>query len=57
MYDEFNLKALLSEIGFSNIKRMFFKSSNIENWDLLGLDLGNNGDEYKAGSLYMEASK
>ncbi len=56
MYDEVSLPNILREIGFREIKIMKFNESNISDWATFNLD-GENGCEYKPGSLYAEALK
>ena len=57
MYDRFNLQTSLKKIGFNSIKKHEYKSSDILGWSNFGLDLNANGNEYKVGSLYIEAVK
>ena len=57
MYDSINLKSILNEVGFKNIKVQTFRTSLIFNWNKYGLDLDNENKEYKQGSLYIEATK
>ncbi len=57
MYDRFNLTALLLSSGFVEPVVQSFALSAIPNWDKIGLDLNENGKEYKPGSLYMEATR
>ncbi len=57
MYDSVNLKSVLNEVGFKNIKVQTFKTSYIFNWNKYGLDLDKENKEYKKGSLYIEARK
>ena len=57
MYDRFNLKSLLAELKFKNIIVHKYYSSSIPEWNSYGLDLDQNGHEYKDTSLYMEAEK
>jgi SAM-dependent methyltransferase len=55
MYDRFNLGNVLTSLGFKNVKRYEYNTSSIPNWNEYGLDLDNEGKEYKPESLYMEA--
>lgn len=57
MYDSVNLKSILIEVGFKNIKVQTFKTSYIFNWNKYGLDIDEENKEYKHGSLYIEARK
>jgi len=57
MYDSVNLKNILDEVGFKNIKVQTFSTSYIINWNKYGLDLDKENKEYKNGSLYIEAKK
>jgi len=57
MYDSVNLKSILNEVGFKNIKVQTFKTSYIFNWNKYGLDIDKENKEYKQGSLYIEARK
>lgn len=57
MYDDVNLAALLRECGFTDVTREGFNRSNIDGWVSLGLEVKENGQEYKPDSLYMEAVK
>ena len=57
MYDKVNLANILNEIGFKNIKVQNYYSSYIFNWKEYGLDSDEKNNEYKYGSLYIEAIK
>ena len=57
MYDKFNLACILKEVGFKEIKDKSFNSSEIYNWDKYKLDIDENQNEYKSGSLYIESRK
>ena len=54
MYDEYGLKILFEEIGFSEIRRVQFNDSNITNFNSYHLDCNPDGHPYKNNSLYME---
>lgn len=56
MYDRVNLAHLLQENGFDNINVRSFNSSAIPDWKSFGLDVKEDGSEYKPKSLYMEAT-
>jgi ubiquinone/menaquinone biosynthesis C-methylase UbiE len=58
MYDQHNLTYCLEQAGFSKVVRQDFQHSVIPDWTALGLDFKpNRTDEYKPGSLYMDAVK
>lgn len=57
MYDEYGLKILFEEIGFSEIRRVQFNDSNISNFNTYHLDCNPDGQPYKNNSLYMEGTK
>lgn len=57
MYDWANLTAILIDAGFDNPTRVGFAVSAVKGWSEYGLDLDGEGNEYKPGSLYVEAVK
>ncbi len=57
MYDRVNLYSLLSEAGFRDVQVVDFRTSAIPGWEKINLDQLDNGEEYIAGSLYVEAVK
>lgn len=57
MYDRFNLKALLLNIGFREVNLQKYDTSLISGWNSYGLDVDENGKQYKPKSLYVEAIK
>lgn len=57
MYDRISLQQTLLENGFGEIELCAFDRSRIDGWNSIGLDLNQNGDEYRKGSLYMECFK
>lgn len=57
MYDRVSLSAKLLSAGYSETQQMTFDTSNIPDWHGYGLDLDDSGQEYRVGSLYMEAIK
>jgi SAM-dependent methyltransferase len=57
MWDRFNLQAALEAAGFGNVSVESHRTSGIPQWQSYGLDTDDKGDEYKAGSLYVEARK
>jgi SAM-dependent methyltransferase len=56
MYDWMSLSALLSRTGFERVERHRFETSGIPRWMEYGLDVNERSEEYKPGSLYVEAS-
>jgi SAM-dependent methyltransferase len=56
-YDQINLSGLLERVGFSQIERCDYVTSRIPRWNEIGLDKADDGREYKATSLYIEAVK
>jgi len=56
MYDQCNLAHLLRQNGFSNIRVRSFNNSAIPDWQSFGLEVKEDGSEYKPRSLYMEAT-
>ena len=57
MYDRINLRALLLSVGYREVHRLDYDSSLIPEWDEYGLDVDEAGEQYRPGSLYMEAVK
>lgn len=57
MYDEVNLSGIVESAGFVEVVRRDFRSSGVEYWHETGLDIDDNGNEYKPGSLYLECKK
>ncbi|MGH9890452.1 MAG: class I SAM-dependent methyltransferase [bacterium] len=55
-YDRYNLTNLLRRSGYIDIRMHAYKTSRIQGWNAYGLDLSDEGTEYRPGSLYMEAS-
>jgi len=55
MYDEANLGQLLETCGFDDVRRVSHDESSVPDWAAYGLDLDEAGNEYKPGSLYVEA--
>ncbi len=56
MYDKINLSALLISLGYKNPKLQSYNTSSIPDWNNYGLDVDENGNEYKPESLYIEAN-
>jgi SAM-dependent methyltransferase len=57
MYDRINLTRLLCRLGFQAPQIQCFDRSWIRGWQTYGLDVDDRGNEYKPGSLYVEARK
>ncbi|MGH8719569.1 MAG: class I SAM-dependent methyltransferase [Burkholderiales bacterium] len=57
MYDWIHLKSVLLGLKFSDIRRYQYNTSQVPNWNDYGLDLDENGKEYKPESFYVEAIK
>jgi ubiquinone/menaquinone biosynthesis C-methylase UbiE len=57
MYDRHTMTELYRESGFHNVTIRQFNESTIARWAELGLELNEDGREYKPGSLYVEANK
>lgn len=56
MYDRLNLSFLLVSTGFRDVRVLDYQTSAIPGWRMIGLDELGNGEEYKPGSLYLEAT-
>lgn len=57
MYDRINLKAKLIKCGFNKVCVQNYNLSEIPNWNDYKLDTDKWGNQYKPGSLYIEARK
>jgi SAM-dependent methyltransferase len=57
MYDRLNLAAALGGGGYQDIRVESYRSSRIPNWAQYGLDVNDQGGEYKPESIYIEASR
>lgn len=57
MYDRFNLSAILLDLGYREVTRQTYDTSLIPNWNAYGLDLDDEGNQYRTDSLYIEAVK
>lgn len=55
MYDRISLNEKLKKAGFSRIRIQQYDTSEISNWNEYGLDVDDDGSQYKPGSLYIEA--
>ena len=55
MYDRINLGAVLTSLGYRHIQLQRFDTSLIPDWESYGLDVDEHGNQYKPGSLYVEA--
>ena len=56
-YDEFELRDILNSAGFKRIQRKNAGDSGIPGWIEPGIELTQDGGEWKPNSLIMEASK
>ena len=52
VYDEFSLKNLFLDIGFSRIRRLMYYESKIKDFNSYSLDSNSDGNTYKYNSLY-----
>ena len=57
MWDRVNIRAVLSDAGFTDITVRSWKTSGIEGWEDTELERGSDGREYKPMSLYIECRK
>ncbi len=57
LYDRISLSALLIDLGYREPRVQRFNMSLIPGWNERGLDLDDQGREYKPASLYIEAIK
>lgn len=57
MYDHINLTHALLRTGYHDVTVHRYDTSNIPNWNSFSLDLDTHGNQYKPGSLYIEAIK
>lgn len=57
MYDRINLRAKLLACGYREVHQLTYDTSLIPNWSDYALDLDSAGQQYRPGSLYMEAVK
>jgi SAM-dependent methyltransferase len=55
MYDRINLSVILTDLGYNSPQLQNYNRSLIPGWGQYGLDTDEYGNEYKPGSLYMEA--
>jgi len=55
MWDRVNLPEALGRARFSHVEVVDWQTSQIPNWNEIGLDKGADGGEYKPESLYVEA--
>jgi len=55
MWDRVTLPAVLSQVGFNDPQVKSFNTSNLEDWPGYLLDQDEDGNEYRPGSLYVEA--
>jgi hypothetical protein len=57
MYDEYSLKLLFEEAGFSQIRRMTYNESALSDFNTFHLDCEADGTPYKRNSIFMEGVK
>ncbi len=57
MWDRSNVRRALEDAGFVGARQLDSLTSDIPNWEMIGLDRNGDGSVYKPGSLYMEARK
>lgn len=57
MYDRVNLTHVLYEANFDDVRVATYDTSVIDGWNTIRLDETEDGNEYKPGSLYLEAIK
>jgi len=57
MYDRISLPHVLRTLGFRDVAVLSWNESHIPGWQDIGLDRSSTGEEYKPGSLYVEARK
>lgn len=57
MYDRINLKEKLINTGYIETYVQDYNTSQIPNWNDYGLDVDENGHQYKPESLYIEGRK
>jgi len=55
MWDRVSLPAVLEEAGFKDPQVLSYNTSNLEDWPGYLLDQDEPGEEYRPGSLYVEA--
>jgi hypothetical protein len=55
MYDAVNLSVALEQAGFVRVQRRAWNDSDIDTWHAHGLEVAEDGGEYKPRSLYIEA--
>jgi SAM-dependent methyltransferase len=57
MWDRVNIRAVLQDAGFEDIRVCAWNEGAIEGWEQMGLERASDGSEYKAESLYIECRK
>jgi SAM-dependent methyltransferase len=57
MYDRISLPHILKTVGYAEVAVETWTSSRIPEWQEIGLDRNEHGDEYTPDSLYVEARK
>lgn len=57
MYNRINLSQLLLSLGYLNPQVQKYNASMIPYWYQVCFAVGEQGNEYKPGSLYLEVKK
>lgn len=57
MWDRVSLPYILEEAGFREVSVVDWQTSQIPDWNEIGLDRGPHGGEYKPESLYVESKR
>jgi SAM-dependent methyltransferase len=57
MWDRVNLRAVLVDAGFVDVKVCSWNRGDIEGWQHTGLEVASDGSEYKPESMYLECRK
>ena len=57
MYDSYSLGKLLKDHGFDDIRVCSFNESSIEGWSRYGVEVNDDGSEYKPNNVYVEGRK
>jgi len=57
LWDRVNLPRALEDAGFTEVRIVNSVTSSIVGWERINLDVGPDGNDYKAGSLYVEAHR
>ena len=57
MYDRINISAILKQLGYQEILLQKYNTSLVHDREKYGLDIDEQGDQYKPESMYLEAVK